>query len=633
MKIFRMRKAIAAVLACLFALMLLCPAIPVAGAENSGAGSFGSAGAGTVSCASAGMETMGTVLSDRAAVSAGGGDRKTVFVGDSRTVGMYITLSGAAYSDDINAALGNEVYIGRVAMGFDWFAGTGMQEAASWLAQGNTDLVILMGCNDMGSPVSSANRYAEYVNANADSWSENGNRVFFDSVNPVGHRNGGAETSSSIYSNDGTCAPFNDTLKNALSDKVTWIDSYSFLLSGGYATVDGIHYDSGTCQAVHDYIVGAVSEASKKEYTAVLDAAGGTCSLNEKQIREGDSLADLPVPERQGYVFGGWYLDDSKVTEKTVMPAGNITLTASWKPSDHTPYQVIFHCGNEADDVETRYGTTGEMLKVSPPARDGYRTPGAQTHVISADGTTKFEFTYTPASNRLTIHAGKGVRLSGAAVPDGWKSGDRERSFAIRCRYGEEVPLQAESEEGYGNLKTAGDFAEASSETAGAAPDGKSGAASDKASEAGSAGVSDLKSGTASGGTSDAESNGVSGGRSGSDFYMPDHDARITFSASPVVYRIRYAAGIYRIDGLPETYTVEDLPLHLKNPDMPSLTSFGFWTDENGTKIRTVTEKELGDLQLIGVTYDYRAAAAADLAGILLLVILGVIYKKRKRKR
>ena len=585
------------VLFCVFAAMFLFPALPAAGAENSGAvntagKSSGAENSGAVSAAvkSFGAENTGTVSAgktDGAAAGAADENRRIVFVGDSRTVGMYITLSGSGYSEDINASLGNEVYIGRVAMGFDWFAGTGMAEAEPWMEQGNTDLVILMGCNDMGSPVSSANRYAEYVNANADSWSRDGNRVFFDSVNPVGHRNGGAETSSSVYSNDGTCAPFNDTLRNALSDKVTWIDSYSSLLSGGYATVDGIHYDDGTYRAIHDYIRNAVSEAEKREYTVVFDAAGGTCPVKEKKIREGESLTDLPAPEKKGYVFDGWCLNGSRVTDQTEMPSENITLTASWKTSDHTPYQVIFHCGSEADDVETRYGTTGEKITVNPPAKDGYKTPDAQTGVISADGAAKFEFTYTPLSYKLTIHAGKGVSLNGESVPGSQKSGDRERSFTIRCTFGDEVSLLASEERGYKDLKITGDL-----------PDALPGNEAD-----------------------------------GADFRMPDHDVEITMSAEPVVYHIRYTPGVYSIAGLPETYTVEDLPLRLKKPATPFWASFGFWTDENGREVRTITEAERGDLTLTGEVFDYRAAVAADVAGILLMVILGVLIQMKNRKR
>lgn len=351
--------------------------------------------------------------------------------------------------------------------------------------------------------------------------------------------------------------------------------------------MDGIHYDGGTYRAIHDYIRNAVSEAEKREYTAVFDAAGGTCPVKEKKIREGESLTNLPVPEKEGYVFSGWSLNGNGVTDQTEMPSENITLTASWKASDHTPYQVIFHCGSEADHVETRYGTTGEKVTVNAPAKDGYKTPDAQTGIISADGAAKFEFTYAPLSYKLTIHAGKGVSLNGGSVPVSQRSGGRERSFSIHCTFGDEVSLLASEERGYKDLKITGDL-----------PDMLSGKEAD-----------------------------------GADFRMPDHDVEITMSAEPVVYHIRYTPGVYSIAGLPETYTVEDLPLRLKNPATPFLASFGFWTDENGREIRTVTEAEIGDLTFTGEVFDYRTAAAADAAGILLLVILGVLFQIQNRKR
>jgi len=527
--------------------------------------------------------------------------RRVVFVGDSRTVGMYITLSGSAYSDTVNATSGNETYIGRVAMGYSWFVSAGMPEASAYLAQGNTDLVILMGCNDMGSPVSSASQYASYVNANVESWSANNNRVFFDSVNPVGHKGGGAETSFSVYSNDGTCAPFNETLKSALSDKVTWIDSYSYLVSGSYATVDGIHYDSTTYQAIHDYILQKIKESEKKSYTVSFDAAGGKGFLSERKVKESDALGALPTPERAGYTFAGWYLDQTEVNEKTEMPAKDITLKAVWKASDHTPYMVVTYIKNEesgeADGesagetiiTETRYGTTDEPVTVQMPDKDGYLTPAAQTKKIAADGSTRFDFTYYPKTYKLTVHVGRGVRLSLDGSPvsidaaaktysaDENMSGDQSYSWTFA--YGKEVNLQAVLVKGYENLQISG------------------------------------------GADSDA------GNSSATEFSMPDHDVELTLHADPVTYHILYTKGVYDTAGLPDSYTVEDLPLALKTPQMPALTSFEGWQDAQGKTVQSIPEGETGDIKLTGIVADYRTVATADAVGIILLLVAAVIYK------
>ncbi|MGN0361413.1 MAG: InlB B-repeat-containing protein [Bilifractor sp.] len=691
-------------------ILFLTPSVPVFAAESIGgynSGSSNATGNGNNTESNSGAErNSNNGSSDNSSSSEE--SRRVVFVGDSRTVGMYITLTGSAYSDTVNATSGNETYIGRVAMGYSWFVSTGMPEASVYLAQGNTDLVILMGCNDMGSPVSSASQYASYVNANVEAWSANNNRVFFDSVNPVGHKNGGSETSVSIYSNDSTCAPFNETLKNALSDKVTWIDSYNYLVSGSYATVDGIHYDSTTYHAIHDYILQKIKESEKKSYTVSFDAAGGTGSLQEKTVKEGDPLGELPTPEREGYTFAGWYLDQTEVNETTAMPAKDITLKAAWKASDHTLYLVVTHIksedngivngkagdaptggsrdgadsestsvsSDEADNAlkdgstgeansgsaeetvvsETRYGTTGEAVTVQMPDKAGYVTPAAQTQTIAADGSTRFDFIYYPKTYKLTVYVGRGVRLSlngspvftdasasdlshnnalsaasagsdaiitdsshaegeenaavkapvkeNAAVTasatdnNGISTGssnidttsenctdktDRdistERSYSWTCIYGTEVDLQVMLDKGYENLQI-------------------------------------------SGGTDNA-----SGNPSATEFSMPDHDVELTLLADPITYHISYTRGVYDTAGLPDSYTVEDLPLTLKTPQMPALTSFEGWQNDQRKTVQSIPVGETGDLRLTGIIADYRAVAAADGIGIILLIVVAVMSR------
>ena len=494
--------------------------VGVAGSETGSLGTAGVAGSETGSLCAAGVSGSEQESS-----------RRVVFVGDSRTVGMYITLSGAGYSEDIDAALGNEIYIGRVAMGYDWFVSTGMAEAAPYLAQGNTDLVILMGCNDMAAPESSASSYASFVNANIENWMAGNNRVFFDSVNPVGHMGGGGETSCSIYSNDGTCVPFNETLKASLDDKVSWIDTYSYLVSGSYATVDGIHYDSTTYYAIHDFILEAVANAKMREFTVTLDPAGGSCEVGEIKVEEMKPLGDLPVPERQGYRFDGWFLDQTRVDGNTVMPDGDITLKASWRASDQTPYLVVFHQYGQPDETETRYGTTDAEVQVQPPRRGGYQTPAAQTQKIAADGSTRFDFTYLPAERRR-------------------------------------------------NRKENGE--------------------------------------------------NISGGKA-------EQDQNNSDSASNI-YQIRYARGIYDTSGLPKTYKTEDLPIVLKDPKMPRGTVFRGWYDPEGKRVRQIEKGQKGNLILTGRVSDYRVIAAADAAGILVLLAAAGIFsffsaRDRDRRR
>ncbi len=67
------------------------------------------------------------------------------------------------------------------------------------------------------------------------------------------------------------------------------------------------------------------------EYTISLDVNGGECDTQTLKIREGEIYA-LPAPIRHGYVFTGWFYNDSKIASKYWDILGDITLKAKWVP-------------------------------------------------------------------------------------------------------------------------------------------------------------------------------------------------------------------------------------------------------------------------------------------------------------
>jgi len=67
----------------------------------------------------------------------------------------------------------------------------------------------------------------------------------------------------------------------------------------------------------------------------VFDPNGGTCQEASKEVRAGQAVGELPVPDgRDGYAFLGWYTareGGAKVTPETVMVGYDVTLYAHWE--------------------------------------------------------------------------------------------------------------------------------------------------------------------------------------------------------------------------------------------------------------------------------------------------------------
>lgn len=167
---------------------------------------------------------------------------KYIFIGDSRTVGMYMAKSGKGggnYSNGGARTVGDDVYIAQGSKGLDWMNSTGKSALDGVISKGSA-IIILMGINDMRN----VDGYITSINAMSKEYKDS--KVYFVSVNPC--------TSQSKNCNNNYIKSFNKTIKSNIIPEVTFLDTNSFLTSDGFNTTDGIHYDKKTYLKLYDYI-------------------------------------------------------------------------------------------------------------------------------------------------------------------------------------------------------------------------------------------------------------------------------------------------------------------------------------------------------------------------------------------
>lgn len=169
-------------------------------------------------------------LAASSGIHAGRKQRRTVFVGDSRTVGMQMYVGG----ED------NEYWSAKNSMGYSWMADSGVPEVEGLIEEG-TDVVILMGVNDLGN----VGRYVDYMNRKAAEWRERGARTFFVSVTPV-------VDSKSPNAKNSRIEDFNSYAQANLRG-VHYIDAYS-RIRNSFGSPDGIHFDGSTYRAIYNII-------------------------------------------------------------------------------------------------------------------------------------------------------------------------------------------------------------------------------------------------------------------------------------------------------------------------------------------------------------------------------------------
>lgn len=97
--------------------------------------------------------------------------------------------------------------------------------------------------------------------------------------------------------------------------------------------------------------------------TVKFDANGGSVSSVSKRIASGSVYGTLPVPEKSGYTFEGWYTDKKegdKVTAKTKYSGKkDHTLYAHWKKIPEESFTVTF----DPNGGEIKSGDSSKLLR------------------------------------------------------------------------------------------------------------------------------------------------------------------------------------------------------------------------------------------------------------------------------
>lgn len=134
----------------------------------------------------------------------------------------------------------NEYWSARDSMGYEWMVNAGIPRAEDLIRE-NTDVVILMGVNDLGN----VKKYTSYINKKAAEWKEKGARTFFVSVTPV-------VDSKSPNAKNSRIESFNAYIRENLQG-VHYIDAYN-RIRGSFSSPDGIHFDGPTYREIYNII-------------------------------------------------------------------------------------------------------------------------------------------------------------------------------------------------------------------------------------------------------------------------------------------------------------------------------------------------------------------------------------------
>jgi len=166
---------------------------------------------------------------------------------------------------------------------------------------------------------------------------------------------------------------------------------------------------------------------SEAACTVTLQPNGGNLAETSLTVNENAPYGTLPTPTRTGYTFDGWYTAQTRgtrVTEVSIVPAGDHTLYAQWSAKTIT-VKLDANGGNGTTQISVTYGKTYGSLPT--PTRSGHSFDGwytaktggskvtggtsvtnANTHTLYARWIYNSSSPTTPASYAVTFNANGG---------------------------------------------------------------------------------------------------------------------------------------------------------------------------------------------------------------------------------
>lgn len=198
------------------------------------------------------------------------------------------------------------------------------------------------------------------------------------------------------------------------SKKVTYDSTYGDLpipTMFGYTFEGWYTTESGGAKVEDSTVVNIISTQTlyahwlPSSYTVYFDANGGSVDPSSKTVTYGSAYGILPVPERDGYTFEGWYTAKSNGinvnASSMVYITSNQTLYAYWTAKTY----IVYFEADEAELDETLKSVTYDSAYGSLPApsKKGYTFDGWYTE--ENGGTRVTSDTKVTKAYRHTLYA------------------------------------------------------------------------------------------------------------------------------------------------------------------------------------------------------------------------------------
>lgn len=149
-------------------------------------------------------------------------------------------------------------------------------------------------------------------------------------------------------------------------------------------------------------IISCSNNAKEPEIFTVTFDTDGAGSIPSQSVEKGHKVTRPAVPQKDGYDFRGWYLEESVFDFDGYSVTSDIKLTAEWTAEEKKEYTVTFNSNNDTP-VTSQTVREGEKVKrPTDPTKDNCVFWGWYKNVEDAD---TFDFDSETVSSDITLYA------------------------------------------------------------------------------------------------------------------------------------------------------------------------------------------------------------------------------------
>ena len=156
-------------------------------------------------------------------------------------------------------------------------------------------------------------------------------------------------------------------------------------------------------------------------YNVTLDSNGGNCETSLLTVTYDESYT-LPIPNKTGYKFDGWYNGSTKVENGVWNKTSSLDLKAKWSIANYTISYDLNGGINNANNP-SKYTFESDNITLLDASKTGYTFIGWTTNEITvptkniliekgSTGNVSFIANYTPNEYHITLDVNGGEELS-----------------------------------------------------------------------------------------------------------------------------------------------------------------------------------------------------------------------------